>query len=140
MAMAASMRQARQYQRAQVESASPTQLVVMLYDGAIRFLSAAIDKIAAGEIEERHRNIVKAQNILAELMSTLDREKGGEVAENLFRIYHYCYNLTVEANLYDDAERLHRAVASLRDLRESWAAIDRMERSAESEQHTQEAA
>src|SRR2546423_7811272 len=71
-----------QYQRAQVETASPVRLIILLYDGAIRFCMTGLDAMRRGDLESQHTHLLKAQRILAELMGSLDREAGGEVASN----------------------------------------------------------
>jgi flagellar protein FliS len=124
MAIAASYRFAREYQRSQVETSSPVRLVVMLYDGAIRFLSHARERMAEGKLEERHSNLIKAQNIIAELLSSLDIEQGGDVALNLKRVYTFMLQQLVEANLYDKMQPIDDVIRLLRELRESWIEID----------------
>ena len=123
MAVAASYQNAAKYRLAQVETASPAQLLVMLYDGAIRFLSQARDKMAAGDIESRHANLMKVQGIIAELLSSLDMKRGGAVAVNLQRVYAYMLRQLVEANLYDRSEPIDNVLVMLRDLRESWVEV-----------------
>lgn len=125
MAMAASYRQGRDYVRSQVETASQTQLVLMLYDGAIRFLSVGRERMISGKIEEKNRYLVKAQRVISELLSALDREKGGEVASNLHRLYAYMLQRVVEANLHDKPEVIVEVIDLLRELRTSWEEIDR---------------
>jgi flagellar protein FliS len=116
---------ARAYQRTQTETATPTRLVVMLYDGALRFLGAAHEKMLTQEIEAKHTALVKAQRILQELKRSLDKERGGEIARNLDRLYDYMLQQLVEANLHDRIEPIERVMELLRELRESWAAVDR---------------
>jgi flagellar protein FliS len=120
----------QQYQRAQVETASPTRLVVLLYDGAIRFCSIAQEAMRKRDLETQNTNLIKAQRIIGELMSSLDRESGGEVAANLSRIYSYLMEEMVKANLYDRAGALDPVLEALRALRASWEEIDRTAASA----------
>ena len=125
MSLSATYQQhAKQYRAVQAETASPTQLVVMLYDGAIRFLSAAKQGMETGDLETQSRNLLKTQKIICELMSTLDRARGGEIAANLHRIYLYMLEQLVEANLYDRTKPLDNVLEMLRDLRASWAEIN----------------
>jgi flagellar secretion chaperone FliS len=128
MAMAASYKQGRDYVRSQVETASQTQLVLMLYDGGIRFLSVGKERMLAGNLEEKNRFLVKGQRIIAELLSALDLEKGGEVAANLHRLYAYMLQQVVEANLYERPEQVSEVIDLLRELRSSWEEIDRQSR------------
>ncbi len=137
MGLSASYRNyAQQYQRTQVETASPTQLVVMLYDGAIRFLYRAKERMLAKDIEGKHIHLIKAQKIVMELMSSLDRSRGGEIAVNLHRIYQYMLEQLVEANLYNKSSNIDTVLSMLKDLRESWAEVDKQQqKSREADAH-----
>ncbi|MFQ3611648.1 MAG: flagellar export chaperone FliS [Fimbriimonadales bacterium] len=111
------------YLETAVETASPVRLVVMLYDGAIRFLNEAKQAIQNRDFETQNLKFQRAQRILAELISSLDFDKGGEIAENLFRLYTYMYNQLVEANLQDSIERTEHVIHLLSELREAWDTI-----------------
>jgi len=119
----ASGRFAHEYQKQQVNGASPVQLVVMLYDGALRFMEAGKHAIVNKNLEKQNYYIQKAQRIVTELMATLDMEKGGEVAKNLFALYGYVLNELVTANIQDEIEAVDRAIRVFSELRESWAQI-----------------
>jgi flagellar protein FliS len=110
------------YRESSVMTASPTQLVVMLYDGAGRFLRQA--EIAADEGAWRHAGdrLDKADAILDELLVTLDMG-AGEVAERLQGIYVFCKRLLIEARLEQDIERIRKTASLLSDLRAAWAEI-----------------
>ena len=110
------------YRESSVMTASPAQLVVMLYDGAGRFLRQA--EIAADEGGWRHAfdRIDKAEAIIDELLVTLDTT-AGEVAERLQGIYVFCKRLLIEARLERDVERIRRTAKLLADLRAAWAEI-----------------
>ncbi len=116
------------YLRAKVETATPTQLVVMLYDGAVRFCSLAIEAMELHQYEDQNNNIKRAEDIVCELMGSLNQEAGGEVAANLLRIYTYLYQELVQANLNDDLDALKRVLTHLEALRESWVELDRQAR------------
>ncbi len=113
----------QRYLETAVETAHPARLVVMLYDGALRFLNQAREAMEQRNYEEQNLYLQKTQRILAELISSLDFTKGGEVAENLFRIYTYLYNQLVQANLQDDPLKVQQAIALLSELREAWDTI-----------------
>ncbi|HSV74261.1 MAG TPA: flagellar export chaperone FliS [Chthonomonadales bacterium] len=130
MTLPASRRSAREYQRAMVESASPTELVVILYDGAIRFVAQARALMPDGDREARNTALVKAQRIVGELLSTLDREAGEPVVTNLSRVYAYMLRLLVEANLHDRPEPLDEVAGLLRELREAWSQMEQQARTA----------
>lgn len=115
--------------RNRVRAASREQLVLMLYDGAILFCDRARGAIGNGDAEGSYRLLLRAQNIVLELLYDLDRKTGGEVAANLAALYTYAYNQLVEANVYKDAGRIERVVSILRSLREAWAeAIAKIEK------------
>ncbi len=111
------------YLETAVETASPARLIVMLYDGALRFINEAIHAIQMRNYEHQNYAFQRAQRILAELISSLDFEKGGEIAENLFRLYTYMYNQLVEANLQDSVERAQHVIQLLSELREAWDTV-----------------
>ena len=109
------------YRSSSVMTASPGQLVVMLYDGMARFLKQA--EIAAGEGAWGHASdrMAKADAILDELLITLDLEAGGEIAERLQGIYVFCKRLLIDARVKRDTEPVLHAARLLADLRGAWA-------------------
>jgi len=118
----------QEYQKGAVNGASPLQLVIMLYDGAIRFMEAGKFGMEHKDLEIQNKNLQKAQRIVMELMSCLDMEKGGEIAKNLLALYTYVLNELVEANVGDRREPIDRCIKILADLRESWVEVDKMTR------------
>jgi flagellar protein FliS len=117
---------ARTYQTQAVLTASPGLLVLMLYDGALRFLAQAqvaleADKDDWHRFEVINRNIQKAQNIIAELKGTINHEAGGEVAANLDRLYEYYIRRLHEANFKKDVTPVIEVEGLLRELRDGWA-------------------
>jgi flagellar protein FliS len=110
------------YRESSVLTASPAQLIVMLYDGAGRFLMQA--EAAAGEGTWLHAadRVAKAEAIVDELLITLDLEVG-QVAERLQAIYVFCKRELIAARLEQDAERLVRVRGLLRELRDAWAEV-----------------
>lgn len=109
-----------QYQQAQIDTASPERLLLMLYEGAIRFLNAGKKGILDRKFEVAHQNIVKAQDILVEFMATLNMKDGGEFAQNLFDLYEYLNNRLSLANAQKNAAIVDEVLAFVRDLHESW--------------------
>ena len=117
---------ARAYQTQAVFTASPGQLVLMLYDGALRFLGHARDALQAPEdsprrIEIINNNLIKAQNILAELKGNLNHEIGGDHAANLDRLYEYYIRRLLEANMKKKVEPVIEIETLVRQLRDAWA-------------------
>lgn len=117
---------ARAYQAQAVLTASPGQLILMLYDGALRFLGHARDALQstdenARRIETINTNLLKAQNIIAELQSCLNHEAGGDHAANLDRLYDYYLRRLLEANMRKKVEPVIEVEKLVRDLRDGWA-------------------
>ncbi len=110
------------YRESSVLTASPAQLIVMLYDGAGRFLMQA--EAAAGEGAWLHASdrVAKAEAIVDELLITLDLD-AGQVAERLQAIYVFCKRELIAARIEQDAERLGRVRGLLRELRDAWHEI-----------------
>lgn len=113
-----------EYQKSAVIGASPLQLVVMLYDGALRFMEAGKHAMIERDIEKQNVNLQKAQRILQELTSCLDMQQGGDVAKNLLALYTFLLNHLVEANMEDDVTKVDTCIQIFSDLRESWSALE----------------
>jgi flagellar protein FliS len=109
-----------QYQQAQVDTASPERLLLMLYEGAIRFLNAGRKGILERKYEMAHQNIVKAQDIITEFMATLNMKDGGEFAQNLFDLYEYLNNRLTLANTQKDAAIVEEVLGFVKELHEAW--------------------
>jgi flagellar secretion chaperone FliS len=108
------------YARQAASTASPAQLVLMLYDGAIVRLEIATDAIAGSRPEAAHTALVRAQAIVDELDVTLDVERGGQLATNLRELYRYCSTRLVAANLAKDATIVAEVQTTLQGLRDAW--------------------
>lgn len=121
-------RNAFEYQKNAVVSASPVGLVVMLYDGALRCMARAREAMLAKDLKKQDDQLRRAQKMVIELMSTLDMARGGDVAKNLFALYSYVTEKLVEANLRDDPECIDEAAKVMEGLRSSWAELDRIGR------------
>ena len=91
------------YQKNKYETASHTNSDLMLYDGAIRFSKKAIEELESKNIAESHQFIVKAQDVVYELISSLNEAEGGEMAQNLKQLYLYIIEQMVQANLKKDS-------------------------------------
>lgn len=117
-----------QYRKNAVNTASPLQLVIMLYDGCLRFMAQARQAMLDKDIYVQNENCQKAQNILTELLSTLDMDRGGEVAQNLTALYNYTYDRLIEANINDDPTALDQATKVMSELRASWVQIEQAQR------------
>jgi len=120
-------RYSQAYKKAAVSTVDQRKLIVMLYDGAIKFLTIAVDKLGKGDTYEAHRNLIRGKSIIAELLASLNIEGGGEIARNLQRLYTYMFNELIEANLNGDAERVGLVIGLLKELRAGWAGMQSQE-------------
>lgn len=110
-----------QYQRSKILTASPAELTLMLYEGAIKFGNIAIDAIEAKEVEKAHEHIVKVQRIIQEFRATLNMKY--PVAQDFENVYSYLASRLVEANVKKDAEIMREVVEHLRTMRETWIEV-----------------
>lgn len=109
-----------QYLRAQVETASPIKLILMLYDGAIRFLTLGLAAMERKDMEAQNSCLVKTQRILSELLCALDRKVGGAFTDNLASLYFAMLHRLVSANIEDDAAAVREVLVHLQELRTGW--------------------
>lgn len=110
----------RQYQTQQIMTASPAMLVFMLFDKAISSLNAAVRAIAANDVQERWRANNRAMEVIFHLQMTLNMELGGEVAENLDRLYGFMLNRLPRVDMKNDPKPAEEVIELLEPLRESW--------------------
>lgn len=112
------------YRRDAVLSAPPERLIVILYDGARRFLHQAAAAMRAEQVEAAHTKLRRAEDIVAYLRDTLDLEQG-EVAVRLQSIYLFCQRHLRQARIERDPAKIEQVSELLGRLREAWAAIER---------------
>ncbi len=114
----------KSYMQVATKTASPGQLVLMLYDGAIRYLEGALQGFALEDPADCNSTIndriQRAQAILDELSASLNMGEGGEFAERLRSLYNYLDRRLFESNLRKDAEGVHEAILRLSTLRDAW--------------------
>lgn len=113
-----------EYRKQAVNGSSPLQLIIMMYDGALKFMEAGKHAIAHHDLSRQNDQLQRAQKVVLELMACLDQEEGGEVAVNLLRLYTYVVNELVKANCEDNAEAVDRCIKIFSDLREGWVTIE----------------
>ena len=106
------------YANNKVLTASPSELTLMLYEGAIKFCNIAIMGIEDGDVEKAHVNIVKVENIIEEFQATLNHKY--EVAKDFDNVYSYLRQRLVEANFQKDKEILEEVLVHLRGMRDTW--------------------
>lgn len=112
------------YKTNEISTVSQTRLIVMLYDGAIRFLNIAADNMTPRKYDLVNNNIIKAQDIITELMLSLNIEEGKEVANNLLSIYVYIKKRLLEANMKKDSAIIMEVVQLLGQLKTAWDELD----------------
>ncbi len=113
-----------QYRGNQISSATPEKTVLMLYEGAIRFIGSAIKEIEENNnIPEKSRFLEKAVKIIDHLQSCLDQERGGIIAENLDKLYDYMSIRLTEANLRNDVPKMEEIINLLLTVRDGWKGI-----------------
>ena len=117
----------KSYRQVATQTATPGQLILMLYDGAIRFLERALGGFDLDDPAESNstinNNILRTQEILNELNASLNTEAGGELARHLRQVYLYLDWRLTESNVKKDAEGIREAITKLTVLREAWAAM-----------------
>jgi len=116
-------RGAQAYQQTHVQSRSPLELVVMLYDGAIRFLEQAGEAMGERNMVKKGDSLSRAMAIIAELQSTLNVEEGGDVAKQLDELYTHMTSRLLEANIQRTRQPIDEVLHLLRTLRDGWCQI-----------------
>lgn len=111
------------YQDNAVTTQSKGRLIVMLYDGAIKFMRLAIKELEAKNYEAKGRYINKALDIINELNMVLDMDAGGEIAANLRKLYYFMSNRLSEANIKRDPQMIRDCIKLMEELNQGWKAI-----------------
>lgn len=117
--MMTNMQSANAYKAQQVMTASPEQLTLMLYNGAIRFVGEAMMALDEGELEKAHKANMRAQDIVREFMCTLKMDM--EVSKGFYALYDYIEFRLMQANIKKDKSMLEEAKGLLTDMRDTWA-------------------
>ena len=116
-----------QYLKNKIMTATPAELTLMLYEGAIKFGNIAIKGIEEGDIQKAHVNIVKVEKIIEEFRRTLDFKY--DVAQHFENVYRYLAQRLVEANVKKDKEIMEEVVMHLRSMRDNWKEVMRIAKS-----------
>lgn len=106
------------YNASRVMTATPEELTLMLYEGTVKFCNIASMAIEKNDMEKANANIIKAENIIQELRSTLDMKY--PVSKQLDAVYDYIYRSLLEANIRKDNNKLEEVLGLIRDLRDTW--------------------
>ena len=112
------------YKNNSIKTASPAELTLMLYEGAIKFCNIAIMGISENDIEKTHNNIKKVEDIITEFQSTLDHKY--PVAKDFDNVYNYLMQRLIEANIAKDKDILEEVLKHLRGMRDTWKEVMRL--------------
>jgi flagellar protein FliS len=116
-------RKQNHYQTTEILTADPGRLILLLYDGAIASLRMGKEKLQAHEYEEKAQLLMKAHDIVSELLNTLDVERGGEIAKMLKSIYGYLLKRIMDSDFHKDIDAIDEVISHLVTLRETWQEI-----------------
>ncbi|MCE5187421.1 MAG: flagellar export chaperone FliS [Planctomycetaceae bacterium] len=111
------------YQETAVLTQNRGRLIVMLYEGAIRFLKQALEELQRKDYAAKGIHIRKALDIIIELNTVLDMENGGQIAQNLRSLYNFMQHHLAEANTKRDPQMIRDVITLLEELHQSWRAI-----------------
>jgi flagellar protein FliS len=123
----------QKYQENKIEGSSQGEMIILLYEGSIRFMNEAIDFIKQKDIPKAHAKIIKAQRIINELMVTLDFDAGGEIAKNLYNLYDFVMNELIKANIKKEPQGLLNSIEVMQELLDAWKIVVQKEESKNSE-------
>ena len=124
------------YKKASVNTLDQTKLIIMLYDGAIKNASFAVEHMKSGQIEKVHDCLIKTKNIVTELMATLNMDRGGDIAKNLQSLYSYMFSQLIEANMNKKTEPVVIVIDLLKELRAAWTQINSKKKNDAKRQNT----
>ena len=126
------------YKKASVNTLDQNKLIIMLYDGAIKNASFAVEYMKSEEIEKVHDCLIKTKNIVTELMATLNMDRGGDIAKNLQSLYSYMFSQLIEANMNKKTEPVVIVIDLLKELRAAWTQINSKKKNDAKTQNNQE--
>ncbi len=111
------------YRRTNITTSDPVRLVIMCYEGVIDSLKLAKEKIKEKDYENKAKAIIKAQDIIKELMCSLDFEKGGEIANNLDSLYNYMLRRILQGDLNKDVRPIDEVIGMFTELLYAWQEV-----------------
>jgi flagellar protein FliS len=111
------------YQEMAIATQSRGRLIVLLYDGAIKFMRLAIKALEAGDMAAKGQYLSRAQDVICELNGVLDMEGGGELAQNLRRLYYFMNRRLWQANAKRDPQMIREVITLMDELSQSWKTI-----------------
>ncbi len=115
------------YKQTEINTANQGKLIVMLYDGAIKFLNIALENMNPQTYDIVNSNILKTQDIITELLLSLNTKEGGEISSSLFNLYIYFKKKLLEANIEKNSNLIQEVINHLKELRDAWDKISSRE-------------
>lgn len=116
---------AQKFLKNSVDTATPGEIILMLFDGSIRFMNQSIQAFEIESIAERNErintNLIRAQNIILELKASLDMSVEGKFGPTMERLYEHIYQLLLKANREHDKNCIHECIKCLKPIRDAWA-------------------
>ncbi len=116
-------RAAQAYHQTHVQSQSPLELVVLLYDGALRYMQMASDAIRRDDLVAKREGMSRSVAFISELQNTLNLDEGGQIAQSLDALYAYIAGRLIDANVRRDPAPVDEAIRLLKPLRDAWAQL-----------------
>ena len=116
----------KQYSQVEIKTANKGKLIVLLYRGAVKYMRKAILQLEQKDMEGKGNSLIRAQDIVLELLYSLDEgmlDEGNELAHNLQRLYLYSYRRLVHANVHMDPEPIEEVIVLLNNLLEAWEQV-----------------
>ncbi|HPZ63410.1 MAG TPA: flagellar export chaperone FliS [Halanaerobiales bacterium] len=113
----------QKYKTAQYSTVSPEQLLLMLYEGAIKYARQAQKDMEERNVEAANNKLKKTEDIISELMVSLNMDEGGEIAQNLYNLYDYMNRRLIQANIRKDPGLVDEVITLLTSLKESWEEV-----------------
>ena len=117
------MNKVNAYKNTTITTQGKGRLIVLLYEGAIKFMNQAIKELEAGNFAAKGHYINRAQDIINELNMVLDRDAGGEIAENLCKLYCFMNNRLSQANVKRDPQMIREVISIMEELNQGWKTI-----------------
>lgn len=110
----------QQYQQRNIETASPEEVLILLYDGLIRFLNRSRRAMETKDVAKAHEQLIRAQHIVLELMTSLDMKADAAMAKPLYALYEYLHHTLIQANVKQDISLVEEVLRHVRDLKATW--------------------
>ena len=116
-------REIHAYRHSEISTASKLQLIVMMYDGVIRYLEEYKKRLKEDDIAGRGLYMSKAQRVISELQESLNKKQGGEVSQNLENLYNFISSSLAQSNIDGNSANIDHSITILQNLRDAWSQV-----------------